>query len=299
MGHRRVVVTGHCWTLNLADAFGLLFDDATIRPFSAWELESPQDLEVAHDALQDADLWLRIPLDGTSALDESVHPGLRVVDVPLLTFSAFHPDLVYAHTTAGGLFRGLTDYHSAIGLWAWRQGLDPATAETLFRPDVMEQLAYDQYWSPSVTEMRSSFENANLDFGAFWLRLKRCGVFMHTINHPRPEAVALIAKTVAAHLGAPASTWDVPIERYLTDHLAHIVWPVYPPVGRALGVPGCYRWRTADRQIGSLRAWLEATWSAYEGHDRGDVVCPRIDDGRYDAVLRPVVGDRRQRVGVR
>jgi len=287
-----VALTGNCQAQGLGDAIAALLPHATVRSFHMWGIDGSAAANVrlaaAADLIAAADVWIRMPLSVNDHLEGVLGPETKVIGVPSLTFPAFHPDVVIA-TTAEGLLRGMADYHSAIGLWAWRRGLDPEEAARLFTPEVMVALGYDRFWPTAVHAMSDEFTELGVDFAPFWQRLKRTGVFMHTINHPRVSAVTLHAKTVVAAVGAPADVYDEPLDGYVTDHLAQVVWPVYPFVADALGVPGSYRWRFGDQFFDGVASWAEATWRRYEGVAREAVVCPRIDDGRYDAVLEPLL----------
>ena len=154
----------------------------------------------------------------------------------------------------------------------------------------MRALAYDAYWTPSVTNLRADFDRSDLAFDDFWLRVKRRGAFMHTCNHPRSDALALLAKAVAVRLGSGPAIWDESIEGYLDDRLARIVSPIYPPVAEVLAVPGSYRWRLNDQHWPNLNAWLRAQIESYGDVDPSTLACTRIDDGIYDEVLEPRVG---------
>jgi len=289
-GSQTIVFTGNCQTQGIADAVRALLPGASTPAFHLWGMDRPDAqgrLDLVREALAGADAWVRMPL-GTNALIEDAAPaGTRVIEIPSLTFAAFHPDIVIATTTTGTYFRGLADYHSAIALWAWRRGLEPAEAAALFQPEVMAALGYDRYWAPAVRAVRDEFAASSLDWVPFWSRLKREGVFMHTINHPRLAAVALQGKAVAACLTGRDSVWAEPLERYADDHLREVVWPVYPFVGQALGLAGSYHWRYGDTHFGDVLSWAEATWSRYEGTAPETVLCERLDHGSYDAVLEP------------
>ncbi len=285
-----IVFTGNCQTQGIADAVRAILPEADTPAFHMWGMDGPDAqarLDLVRADVARADVWVRMALGTNAALEEVAPPRVRVIEIPSLTFAAFHPDIVIATTVHGTYFRGLADYHSAIALWAWRRGLEPAEAAALFRPEVMAGLGYDRYWGPAVRAVRDEFAASSLDWGPFWARLKREGVFMHTINHPRVAAVALQGKAVAACITGRDSIWDEPVERYADDHLREVVWPVYPFVGEALGVPGNYHFRFGDTHFADVRSWAEATWSRYEGTDPESVLCERLERGVYDAVLEP------------
>ena len=279
-----MVITGNCTAGGIVEGLAAALPTVDIQGFPAWELETPEQRTRAAAKIGTADAWLLTPLPENTDIEAAVNPR-EVIDLPHLAFAGFHPDAIYAVRGDGGIFRGITDYHSAIGLWAWRKGLDPETAARLFTPDIMQRLTYDRYWDPSVTALKQDFADSSLSFSTFWARLKRSGVFMHTINHPTAPALALLAKAIAVRLGADDTVWDIPTERYTQDLLSHIVWPVYPWVGTSLGVDGAFRWKMDGRVFGTVEDWLEATWVAYGDVDRNDVTSGRIDDGVYDDVL--------------
>ena len=280
---KALVVTGNCQVSGIAEALGYLLPQVDCRAVAiGW----PEEMwaNEGRALVASSDYWVRMDTPRDHLLQEPGQPSPPVIRIPSIHFTAFHPDQVFA-TSPGGQFQGITAYHSAIGLWAWKRGLAPDQAAELFTPSVMNGLGYAQYWQPSYFELRDQFGSSSLDFGEFWLRLKRLGVFMHTVNHPRIEAVALLAKSIAVTLGAPSTVWDEPVERYLQDGLATAVWPVHPPVALALGVVGSDRWRLLHHVYTSVHEFLDATWSSYAGTDPESVFCPRVDDARYEAVL--------------
>lgn len=288
MGIRSVVVTGNCNLGGIVEGLAAVMPGLDVRGIPAWDLETDDARGEAAEAIARADAWVRMPLPENEAI-ESHGVASEVVDLPNVVFSAFHPDAIYAVRGDGSIFSGLTHYHSAIGLWAWRQGLGPDAAARLFTPQVMKMLTYDRYWGPSALAVKADFAQSSLSFPAFWMRLKRSGVFMHTINHPTGATLALLAKAIAVRLGATDEVWDIPAERYVQDFLTHIVWPVYPWIGESLGVPGCFRWKMEGRTFGGLEEWLTATWEVYGDTPPDDVVSDRIDDGVYDRVLGTAV----------
>jgi hypothetical protein len=283
-----IVVTGNCQAQSLAEILEILLPDAGVDviPLTSLSTVDPVTLrlQIAQAAiwLGNAELQLGILPELRSAFPEKWRPW------PALTFDGFHPDMVYAMTEAG-VFRGLGDYHSAIALWAWKHGYSAAQARRLYDDDIVRHLGYLNYFEAAQERLANAFATSGLEFSRFWMRLKRLGVFMHTLNHPRLEALELLAKEIARCLGVAEYRLQEPLTRYLTDRLLPaFVWPVYPSIALYLGVVGSYRFRYGALQFASLDEYLEAAWEVYEKTSPSTVQCSRLKDPRYDKVLGAV-----------
>ena len=251
------------------------------------------------ESIAQANLWVRMAVpQGDDELPKA-QPSTIVVKVPTLDFAAFHPDAVYtAHEIRGAVQGpdGLPLPRSRCGHGT--RGLEPQDLAILMNPDVMARLNYDKYWTPSVATLAASFEQSSIPFEPFWRAAKRQGVFMHTVNHPKLSLVSLLATAVLKASGILEPTSDDgtgAIADVLDDALDHLVWPVYPFVALSLGVPGSWRWRVNDSVYDGLIPWAHATWNSYGDTKPSEVVCPRIDDGVYDAVLSPLLDARSER----
>ena len=290
------MVTGNCSAVGLAAALQLVFPDDVVEA---------RRLLVEHDdditaALSDADAWIAQASHHNDYLLEHSAASAPPIVYPAIVFSGFHPDLAYAWhrelfeadpraRLPSHLFLGVSGYHSAIGLWAWRRRLSPQAAAKLFTPVAFTQLGYSDVYREDIDLLREAFETAGLDFSWFWLRAKRLGVFMHTIDHPRVEPIALLAKLLALRLGMPRAQLELPLERHLPDDLVSVaVWPVYPEIARHLGVTDSYLF-SFGLSAYSLKDFLKAQWSAYGDADPAGVYCPRLEDGLFDSVLEPLV----------
>jgi Polysaccharide biosynthesis enzyme WcbI len=289
MGAREIFIVGNCQVRPVADALRMIFPDDVIIDITSWNFDEEYSRRALR-YLRSIDIQIRMPLVESPLSSEMIgeaEPHQQLIEIPSLTFPAFHPDMVYALREDGELFRGEADYHSAIGLWAWMKGASAEEASQLFSDDVLLELSYDDYWDISVDAMKEAFDLSSLDFGPFWAHLHRSGLFMHTINHPNLVGVAAFAKSIAVRLGAPTGVWDYPLTRYLTDYCPSAVWPVFPFVGRRLGIPGAWHWRVQEHQYLSLSDWLAAAFASYKDTDPSAVICHRFSDGRYDEVLGP------------
>jgi hypothetical protein len=279
--------------LGVTAALRLIFPRDSIEVYRMWI----DDNAAIAAALADADAWVAQPVPDNDQLRELSQTQAVQVMCPSLGFSGFHPDMVFAwcHPDMiyawrnGLLFRGLNEYHSAIGLWAWRRGLDVPDAVRLFSGETFRRLGYYGAFRAEIEPLSDAFTKAGLDFSWFWLRAKRLGVFMHTVNHPRIDALVLLAKLVARELGMPSRVLQEPIERYVPDQLLPIVvWPVYPELASHLGVPGSDLFMYGSSTY-RLEDFLAAQWEAYGDADPEIIRCPRITDGLFDSVLEPLM----------
>jgi hypothetical protein len=286
---RRIVVTGNCTVWGLAAALRMIFPEDSIEHHRLWV----EDHEVVAAALADADVWVAHKSPDNEELLERSRTRARRITCPPLIFSGFHPDMVYAWRDGSVFQAAAGDYHSAIGLWAWRRGLDAPEAARLFRPESFRQLGYYTAYQAEIEPLRESFAESGMDFTSFWLRVRRMGVFMHTFNHPRIDVIVLLTKLLALELGMAPELLERPIERYVVDELLPIaVWPVYPELATHLGVAGSYLF-AFGRLAFSLDEFLEMQWQAYDDIDPSTVSCGRISDGLYDRVLEPLLTETR------
>ncbi len=297
MTQRKIFLLGNCQVRTLADVLRMVFPEAEVIEIFTWDFADEENTAGATQYLRSFDVQIRMPESHCTLTTRHIDslPHQRKIDIPSITFPAYHPDLVYAQLPDGTNFRSLTDYHSAIGLWGWRNGLDVATTAALFCDDVFVALGYDRYWSSSVSALKEAFDASDLNFSHAWSQLVRLGPFMHTVNHPRPAALAALAKTMLSALGASPAELDLPVERYLHDHCESEVWPIYPFVARRLGTMGSWQWRVHDRIIGSVEEWIAASFASYGDQDPEDVHCWRLMDPLFGEVL----SGRLRELGVR
>jgi hypothetical protein len=238
---RRILVTSNCQTGGVAAALRHCLPDASVAAMGIRGLSAPEGRARLRVALEACDTWVVIA--GLAALNdpELAAPlaARQVVLIPHFNFRAFHPDIIYLIDRRSGALVE-PHYQSRLVVWAWQHGLAPEDVPRLFTEETMRRLGYLSAWGHSESRLRDAFAACGLDFASFFLRLKRLGVFMHTVNHPRMEALVLLGKLLAMQLGAPAATLDREIA--VADAMDHWRWPIYPPIGYRLGLPHGYHW---------------------------------------------------------
>ena len=216
----------------------------------------------------------------------------KVRRYPSLQFNAYHPDSVYVvDKSSGGHIQGpMGEYHSAIALWAWTQGLGVAETLDLFRADVFETLGYFDYWPSAVRELERIGVRAGIPLGDMLEGWRRQGCWLHSLNHPKQYALADVVRRILRREGID----PIPdVEVYLPDVLAiHPAWPVYPEIGQRLGVPGHYLFKLAAG-LGStsspapfmgLDDFVAASFETFAKCSAQGLACDRLTSPRFEGL---------------
>lgn len=162
----------------------------------------------------------------------------RVLAVPRLFFSGFHPDAVYPATQSAERRNPLGNVNSAILLAAWREGLTATEAIGLFRGEVYAELGYFDVFPQASRILIDECANAGYDAGDLLNRWRANGVFMHQPLHPMAHVMSDIAHLMLVGAGMASTDRVTPT---VDDELArNAIWPVYPEIARHLGIVGDY-----------------------------------------------------------
>jgi hypothetical protein len=292
----RILVSGNCQTLGLAAALQGMTDAAEVHAVPAVDLADETLRAKLEPHAGRATLWV-VSAGNRVAREmfaQAHAAGARLVTVPLIYFSAFHPDMCYAQHRQT-LKPTVRPYSSLIAVWCYGHGLGVRETAALFQRDTFRALGYLDAWAPAAQALQRAFGETSLRdrFGEFWLRVKRQGCFMHTINHPKVDVLVHLARLVAGAAGLPLRRTLAPGE--LADGLNGIVWPLYPDVAQALALPdGGYCWKhiAAGEQIDGLEAYVENAFASYEsqGLQRHDIEIRFQHTERLDRVLNGLTG---------
>lgn len=287
---------GNCQARGVANALRLLLPEADVRYELFWQASAKQGgVAEASRKLGPRDALVATRFAGTFADGgdfDAFKAATGAVELPVLVFAAFHPDLVYVfdRRRPGALVRGpLGDYHSALALFGFLEGLDVAGTRRLFTAETYRRLGYLDLWDSSVEGLMEAGRVAGWDLSAELMRWARRGAFMHSINHPKMHVVADLARGVAERLGL--ETPEIDLETYLADEfLRQGTWPIYPPVAARYGVPASEVFLANGRNWMPrglpLDAFLEASFAAHAGHRPDDLDCARVAAWRADEAVR-------------
>lgn len=268
---RKIIVTSNCQTAGICAALQFIFTSDLIVP-RPYPLAPGADGEAAMlTELEHADVWVFMPEflgDFYQRWDIGRRfPALRTINICSLLFSAFHPDLCYLKRKSTGQYIR-RPYNSAIGFWARKHDLGVDRAARLFNDENYRALGYYDQWNASVVQLKARFDkcNSSVNFARFFLGVKRRGSFMHTINHPKVETLALFAKNIASEIEGTNRAFD--LDFTIPDGLDAEVWPLYPEIADQLSLAGgSYVWKVEGRICAGIEAFLEYCYDCYRQED--------------------------------
>ena len=284
---RTILVLGNCHIGGVSAALGRIFpaDTVSATPFN------PQKRNIIETGALKLKLAQADVVVGNDHVEKFLHQqsttAKSFVKMPRFLFNGFHPDVVYARKTSTGEMTKV-NYNSAITVWAYRNRLDPVDVVPLFSKRTFKALGYFDAWNVSAKSMKAAFDACGMDFARLFRTIKREGVFMYTINHPKISVLTLVAKLVALKLGAAESVWDKEVN--VADALVRAAqWPVYPEIAHELALPGSYSWWIDETGVEGLEAYVEFAYNKYvaAGIKPNDIEMVGVDFSHYDAVLAP------------
>lgn len=249
----KIGVLGNCDTGAITTSLRQLVLEASVTPLA---LKGAGLSDYLDANLPDFDLIF--VNSSTYVADRGRDVDPRVIVYPQITFRPFHPDCCYVWLSNNSL---IENYNSAICVGCFVRGLSVEQTVSCFNKEVYDYLGYFSRWDDGVKKLKHDFEHYNVDFTKFFLRAKRSGVFMHSINHPTKDAFTALSALLAMKIGASEDALDKPV--FFPDPLANFAWPVYPEIGEIFSAPGAYVWLYAGKYLG-LHDFISAEFDRYK-----------------------------------
>lgn len=218
----------------------------------------------------------------------------KIINIPAISFPAFHPDMIYIGKGTERVNRYVGDYQSFIAFRAWNRGLSIDEALDLYCNDVYEKLGYFDYLKNS----KKFLIKRGLDLG-FSLNesinkwLMRDEPFMYSVNHPKLFVLEDLAKQLMKKLKIP---YNLGVSSHVADALANgLVWSVYPEVGKHFGFESSYAFRIGGKVHG-LREFLELSYKNFDSFGRGgqDFTHDRVNSAT-EKILDEIIQESRQK----
>lgn len=264
-----------------------------------WEL-TPRFFSKLEKSRFDDDMWSGVqciwahPNERWRAwlLKQPAHFQARVRPLPTIDTLGFHPDCAYVSAQGTPVDSPIGAYHSTLVLWGFLQGLSQQATRALFNAKVFRHLGFFDLHAAGVNHLVKKGRQFGLPMHRWLAAWQEEGVWMHTINHPKPPVLADVALHCLGQLGIEgvADARDV-----VDDELARSpCWPVYPEVAQALGLrtPGSYAFKCAHRPADQgrsvhyigLDAFIEASYALYARHAPGDLLCDRLQAQAFQSL---------------
>lgn len=192
--------------------------------------------------------------------------------IPNIFVSTFHPDVCYIGGPGQRVVGPMGDYHSAIALHSFLDGLDAEEAVRQFNADRYHELGYFERKGRSESGLVSRLEPFGVDIRGILGRFDELGVYMYTVNHPNNAAIAVIVDEIVERLGLPRRFDPLTVAALLPEYLKQgPCWPVYPEIAARLGINGSYVFRQGfGRKFGflTLNEFVSRSYDTFSRHDR-------------------------------
>ena len=263
---KEIKILGNCQVGGIAESVSLLVEGVTVHGEFA-----PSNIAELGSVLRQ-----HIEYQGSLIVNDSVrelimnNPVLEDFDLPdtiyfpSISFAAFHPDIQYVFVEGSVVKNGLgSDWNSRILLCAYLHGRTTQQTQELFNARTYEKLGYFSEWERSSHGLQKTFRDCNFDYGRWIRSVQRAGVFMYGINHPTQFSLSELSIQLAEKLFPQSNVNRSNLIYLTTDHLSHIVWPIYPEIGNQLGLESSYFWRVKQK-ISGLAEFTELCFQTFD-----------------------------------
>ncbi len=275
-----LAIVGNCQVGGLQKAMDLLSGAVRAKAFFMSALQGA-DRSQALAELREFDAVYAQPGDdpvfGAAALREA---GFPVREFPVIAFSAYHPDMVYAQvrgrTGLEILQSPVGDNHSALILYGHHIGLNASQIANLFGEAGYRTVAFHDVWKDAWHELSATGDRSGFDLRPMMLSWSRRGPFMHTLNHPKAFVLADLAREIAVRENLTVR--DLPAADFLIDDLmTSTIWPVYPEIAALYGVQGaCVFKKAMSTTYYDLPEMIERSLEIYDRVGRDEIHCWRF-----------------------
>jgi len=195
--------------------------------------------------------------------------------LPALSFSGFHPDIVYVFREDGTPLAGPTmDYHSRIAIAAYLAGMSAADAAALYNRLVFRRLGYLDWFGQACTMLAEQWARFDIDVAPLLRRWRCAGCFMYSVNHPKVLPLLDLARVACARMALVPENPEVDAAEVEDTLMAFPTHPVFADIAEAAGVAPEGIFRSAINANGDFRVFgteefIQADYQAFETVKRG------------------------------
>jgi len=166
------------------------------------------------------------------------------VFIPSITFTGFHPDVLFARLGESTLTSGHgSAWLSRILLWSHINGIQEEQILSFYDGNLFEKLGYLDHFAVAIDSLRHQFLPFELNADSWLTSCRRLGIFMHGPNHPWAAAIGILANQMLRSVPGLSIKRTISSEeflRYMNDYQSVSIWPVFPEIALRLGHEGSY-----------------------------------------------------------
>ena len=220
------------------------------------------------------DIIVAVPASSRNVLGEALQAaGARMVTVPSVAFTGYHPDTINIIGDGGKLAGPTGLLHSRIAVAAFLGGLSAPDTADLYNRMIFKRLGYIDDFSMQQSLLHERFSRHGIDVTQAAAQWHAQGCFMHNFTHPKAVALFGLGQLVCGVLGLAADPGAVIPPDTLADHASH---PVHPDLAAAFGVQPETHFRAGarrgDSQLLSLDEYLAQSFTQYAATPRADLL---------------------------
>ena len=271
-GWMKIGILSNCQHLGLANSIRALRPAIQVISFEI-VLVALQGREIpTMEALGTCDVVIVDPSPGCppTLSEEKLKSGTKVLKIPPVLFSGYHPDTIYISTAIGRLQvpAACGPYQSRLTVASYLLGYSPDETRALFNTFIFGELGYFEEYAKSRALLEKAFRECGLDIGPLFPGWAKRGCFMHSIDHPKIYVLFDIARLACQAMGLEVDPRDGRIEMILDNLMAgHPAMPVYPDIAHATGCDGHTMFKCpSDPNVVRLMrmpAFINACFKAY------------------------------------
>ena len=213
--------------------------------------------------------------------------------IPSIYYSGYHPDMVHIDNrlTQKRLNGPLGNCHSSIALWSWFNDLNINSTLELYSESVYEGLGFFDYHQISIKSLLKRADQINFSLNELIEKWSSKGCWMYAIHHPKLFVLTDLAKHFLEKKSIP---YPLNFQKNIHDDLAILpIFPVYPEIGKALGIEGDYLFKPVrgNPKNYNLEEFVKASFECYSRYSKDELVCERLNTSRYKN-LRKYLGNK-------
>lgn len=212
-------------------------------------------------------------------IPEIIQQNKKIILIPNIVFSGFHPDITYVGTTKdnNAIHGPMSSYQSAICLFCYKYGLSIDECIGYFNSYAFNKFGYYDAYQIAREILFEECRAINFDIEKYFYQWENKSPFMYSMNHPKlfviQDVVIDIFERLSINLVRDVSSQNI------EDPLQKMpIWPVYPEIANYLNISsvGSYQFFNPFGEF-NLRSFIELSYQLYDNYQKDELIAVNID----------------------